>query len=390
MFCRQALGSIILHCKAPFGPKSDPSSTPADAAGDDDRASLQDASSDLTGRLQELHDPRSAGSFQRGQLDLQVRPAVTFGAILEHSVLSSCIFRTVYLLLNTCKSVEVMTRHDCTEPHKCATPNLFAVQDLVLNAGQVVEVPASDYVSTTSGGDQAKSSQIKGSSVVLDKTPPDFESYALTWKVQVSDLQVAFLSTRWLGTAQFVADDCNISHSIKNATEYTDVRSLHSLLSMNSSCHLSFAEHSLLLILSLFRKFPIALLENMHCILMPGLRIGSGDRVSSVPTLITRHDVQALASNAALYIMSHDVDMQNPVCWLEKGVSGYSLPDMEQQVNPIRLCVQPCQLQFRSQAAHAKSELDTNTKNNPVQYLHMKVRAHVLAASVLGFEWLCS
>lgn len=94
--------------------------------------------------------------------------------------------------------------------------------------------------------------------------------------------------------------------------------------------------------------------------------------------------MQAVASNAALYIMSHDVDMQNPVCWLEKGVSGYSLPDMSQQVNPIRLCVQPCQLQFRSQAAHAKSEQDTshNAKNSPVQYLHMKV-CWCLAAMVI-------
>jgi hypothetical protein len=93
-----------------------------------------------------------------------------------------------------------------------------------------------------------------------------------------------------------------------------------------------------------------------------------------------RVGVQAVASNAALYIMSHSVDMQNPVCWLEKGVSGYSLPDIEQQINPIRLCVQPCQLQFRSQTAHTKSEQDstTNTKNNPVQYLHMKVRAFLL------------
>ena len=35
--------------------------------------SLHDASSDLTGRLQELvADARTAGSFQHGQLDLQV------------------------------------------------------------------------------------------------------------------------------------------------------------------------------------------------------------------------------------------------------------------------------------------------------------------------------
>lgn len=104
----------------------------------------------------------------------------------------------------------------------------------MLNAGQVVEVPQSDYVSTASGGDQARSSHKKASSTsdVLDKTPPDFDSYALTWKVQVSDLQVAFLSTKLYGTAQFVADDCNISHSIKNATEYTDVRTSRALGSL--------------------------------------------------------------------------------------------------------------------------------------------------------------
>lgn len=101
------------------------------------------------------------------------------------------------------------------------------MQELVLNAGQVVDLPAADYVSTTSGGDHAKSSQKKASSTsdVLDKaSQDDQDSYALSWKVQVSDLQVAFLSTRQLGTAQFVADDANITHSIKNATEYTDVR----------------------------------------------------------------------------------------------------------------------------------------------------------------------
>jgi hypothetical protein len=106
-----------------------------------------------------------------------------------------------------------------------------AVQELVLNAGQVVELPASDYVSTTSGGDAGKANQKKGASStsdVLEKAPPDLESDTLSWKVQVSDLQVAFLSTRWLGTAQFVADDCNITHSIKNATEHTDVRHYYS------------------------------------------------------------------------------------------------------------------------------------------------------------------
>jgi hypothetical protein len=102
----------------------------------------------------------------------------------------------------------------------------LVLQELVLNAGQVVELPASDYVGTASG-DPAKTGQKKAPSSVsdvLDKPPVDVDSHELSWKVQVSDLQVAFLSTRWLGTAQLVADDCNITHSIKNATEFTDVR----------------------------------------------------------------------------------------------------------------------------------------------------------------------
>ena len=98
-----------------------------------------------------------------------------------------------------------------------------------------------------------------------------------------------------------------------------------------------------------------------------------------------------MGSEMCIRDRSHDVDMQNPVCWLEKGLSGYSLPDRD-QVNPIRLCVQPCQLQFRSQAAHAKSDQEstTNTKNNPVQYMHMKVRAvTVCVASLLNLAGSC-
>ena len=94
--------------------------------------------------------------------------------------------------------------------------------------------------------------------------------------------------------------------------------------------------------------------------------------------------MQAVASNAALYLMSHEVDLQNPVCWLDKGPAGYSLPDVDQQVNPIRLCVQPCRLQFRSQAAHVKSDHETtDTKNSPVQYMHMKVWAESICVARL-------
>jgi hypothetical protein len=74
--------------------------------------------------------------------------------------------------------------------------------------------------------------------------------------------------------------------------------------------------------------------------------------------------------------MRHDVDMQNPVCWLEKSVSGYCLPDAELQVNPIRLVIQPFQLHFRSQASCPRADLDMGGSGSkaPVQYLQMKVR----------------
>jgi hypothetical protein len=74
VLCREALASVILHCKAPFGPRSDPSSTPAEPATEDERTSLHDASSDLTSRLNELVHDRAA-SFPQGQLDLKVHTA---------------------------------------------------------------------------------------------------------------------------------------------------------------------------------------------------------------------------------------------------------------------------------------------------------------------------
>lgn len=91
---------------------------------------------------------------------------------------------------------------------------LDLMQELVLSAGHVVELPASDYVSTISG-EISRSSQKKASSTTegQDRSTGDDDESSLMWKVQVSDLQAAFLSSRRLGTAQFVADDCTVSQS---------------------------------------------------------------------------------------------------------------------------------------------------------------------------------
>lgn len=84
----------------------------------------------------------------------------------------------------------------------------------MLSAGHVVELPASDHVSTVSG-DVGRSSHKKASSTAEGHERPsgDDDESSLMWKVQVSDLQAAFLSSRRLGTAQFVADDCTVSQS---------------------------------------------------------------------------------------------------------------------------------------------------------------------------------
>ena len=96
VLCRQALGSVLIHCKAPFGPKgADQGSTTVDAPAEDERPSLHDASSDLTGRLQELvHESRSAGSFQRGQLDLQVNCSWLWC----HRIAVLCLFQCTLML----------------------------------------------------------------------------------------------------------------------------------------------------------------------------------------------------------------------------------------------------------------------------------------------------
>lgn len=102
------------------------------------------------------------------------------------------------------------------------------MQELVLSAGHVVELPASDYVSTVSG-DMGRSSHKKASSTTegADRPSGEDDDSSLMWKVQVSDLQAAFLSSRRLGTAQFVADDCTVSQSRLSSSVKVEVRPHH-------------------------------------------------------------------------------------------------------------------------------------------------------------------
>ena len=87
--------------------------------------------------------------------------------------------------------------------------------------------------------------------------------------------------------------------------------------------------------------------------------------------------VQANASNAALYIMRHDVDLDNPICWLHKGPTGYSIPNLDQMVNPVRMVLQPFQLHFCSHTALSTTEA-VHAPRAPVEYLQMNVRAPAL------------
>lgn len=83
--------------------------------------------------------------------------------------------------------------------------------------------------------------------------------------------------------------------------------------------------------------------------------------------------VQANASNAALYIMRHDVDLENPICWLEKGPAGYIIPNLDQMVNTVRMVLQPFQLHFNSHTALAATDA-SQASRAPVEYLQMNVR----------------
>lgn len=89
--------------------------------------------------------------------------------------------------------------------------------------------------------------------------------------------------------------------------------------------------------------------------------------------------VQANARNAALYIMRHDVDIENPICWLEKGPTGYTIPNLEQMVNPVRMVLHPFQLSFKSRTALTATE-PSHDARAPVEYLQMNVR-HSLSSS---------
>eukprot|EP00892_Ulva_mutabilis_P001714 jgi/Ulvmu1/11543/UM078_0033.1 len=191
------------------------------------------------------------------------------------------------------------------------------LQELVLSAGHVVDLPASDYVSTISG-EQGRSSHKKDSSTTDAPERPSGgeDETSLMWKVQVSDLQAAFLSTSRLGTAQFVADDCTVSQS------------------------------------------------RMH---------------SSVR-------IEANASNAALYIMRHDVDLDNPICWLQKGPAGYTIPNLDQMVNPVRMVLQPFQLNFCSHTALARNEA-AHAPGAPVEYLQMNLDMKSLHAQTSSYEY---
>lgn len=83
--------------------------------------------------------------------------------------------------------------------------------------------------------------------------------------------------------------------------------------------------------------------------------------------------VQANANNAALYIMRHDVDLENPICWLEKGPAGHIIPNLDQMVNPVRMVLQPFQLHFNCHTALAPTDA-AHASRAPVEYLQMNVR----------------
>jgi hypothetical protein len=75
---------------------------------------------------------------------------------------------------------------------------------------------------------------------------------------------------------------------------------------------------------------------------------------------------------ASLFIMSHEVDMQNPICWLSRTPSpgGFAIPPGRDEVNPIRQVLQPFEMRVEQRA----SRPDAGASGDAERYAHVQAR----------------
>ena len=122
------------------------------------------------------------------------------------------------------------------EPSSASSGGQLDLRTLTANAGQIVELASTEQASAVSG-EGARASERQGSrrkattcsssnGGQVAAEAEDAEEAALSWKLQVSSLQVAVLSTARSGTAQFVADRCTVSRTTLPGSSTLEVRTL--------------------------------------------------------------------------------------------------------------------------------------------------------------------
>ena len=85
-------------------------------------------------------------------------------------------------------------------------------------------------------------------------------------------------------------------------------------------------------------------------------------------------NMQAEVRGASLFIMSHEVDMQNPVCWLSRAPlhskgPAFNIPEDRADVNPIRRVLQPFQMRVSQHA----SRPDAASATAAARFAHVQV-----------------
>jgi hypothetical protein len=89
--------------------------------------------------------------------------------------------------------------------------------------------------------------------------------------------------------------------------------------------------------------------------------------------------MQAEIEEACLFVMSHEVDMQNPVCWLRRSRTPtgprFVVPSGHGDVNVIRQVLQPFNIECTKRAS--RQDLETQdvgqAAKEPIRYTHLQV-----------------
>jgi hypothetical protein len=95
---------------------------------------------------------------------------------------------------------------------------------------------------------------------------------------------------------------------------------------------------------------------------------------------LSPHGVQAEVNDASLFIMSHEVDMQNPICWLERNTAAatagrhlFVVPSIHVDVNPIRQVLLPFNMTFTQRAS--RPDVQPRAEGlEPVRYSNSQAR----------------